>query len=176
MFAFELYDIEPDIVCLGKGLGGGIIPMAGIVARDTYNVALDVSLGHFTHEKNPLGAVAGTAMLEFISKHNILEKVQQDAEFMKDHLNKLKLKYSLIGDIRGVGLLWGVELVRNLTSKEKAIKEAEFVMYDCLKNGLSFKVSQGNVLQLSPPLTITREQLTEALNIIENAIAQASKM
>lgn len=173
MFAFELYDIEPDILCLGKGLGGGIIPMAGIVARDTYNVALDVSLGHFTHEKNPLGSVAGTAMLEYMEQHNILAKVQEDGKFMQEHLNQLKNKYPLIGDVRGVGLLWGVELVKERTTKEKAVKEAELVMYECLKNGLSFKVSQGNVLQLSPPLTITQEQLTEALQILEKALIKA---
>jgi 4-aminobutyrate aminotransferase len=174
MFAFELYDIEPDILCLGKGLGGGIMPMAGIVARDIHNVALDVSLGHFTHEKSPLGCVAGIAMLEYMEKHNILKKVQDDSVFIKERLDQLMNTYPLIGDVRGVGLLWGVELVKDRVSKEKAIKEAEIVMYDCLKNGLSFKVSQGNVLQLSPPLTITREQLTEALRILEHAIVKAA--
>ena len=124
MFAFELYDIEPDILCLGKGLGGGIIPMAAIVARDTYNVALDVSLGHFTHEKNPLGSVAGTAMLEYIDQHNILHKVQQDGEFMQAQLDQLKLRYPLIGDVRGVGLLWGVELVKNRDDKRKGDKRS----------------------------------------------------
>jgi 4-aminobutyrate aminotransferase len=94
--------------------------------------------------------------------------------FMAEELNKMKGKFPLIGDIRGVGLLWGIELVTNRDTKEKAVKEAEIVMYECLKNGLSFKVSQGNVLQLSPPLIISREQLTEALQIVEHAIETAS--
>ncbi|KQS24735.1 aspartate aminotransferase family protein [Dyadobacter sp. Leaf189] len=174
MFAFEHYGIEPDIVCLGKGLGGGIMPMAGIVARDSYNVAQSVSLGHFTHEKSPLGSVAALAMLEYIEQHAILEKVKEDEQFMSTALAKMKDRYPLIGDVRGMGLLWGIELVTDRVTKEKAVKEAELVMYECLKNGLSFKVSQGNVLQLSPPLIITREQLTEALQIIENALITAS--
>jgi 4-aminobutyrate aminotransferase len=174
MFAFEHYPIEPDIICLGKGLGGGIMPMAAIVARDDYNVAQSVSLGHFTHEKSPLGSVAALAMLEYIEQNHILQKVQEDALFMAEELNKMKGKFPLIGDIRGVGLLWGIELVTNRDTKEKAVKEAEIVMYECLKNGLSFKVSQGNVLQLSPPLIISREQLTEALQIVEHAIETAS--
>lgn len=176
MFAFEHYDIEPDIICLGKGLGGGVMPMAAIVAREKYNVAKSISLGHFTHEKSPLGCVAALAMLEFIEQNHILEKVQQDALFMREEIKKLELKYPLIGDVRGVGLLWGIELVKDKQTKEKAVKEAEVVMYECLKNGMSFKVSQGNVLQLSPPLTITREELTEALQIVANALEVASSI
>lgn len=173
MFAFEHYDIEPDIVCLGKGLGAGIMPIAAMVTRDAYNVAADVSLGHYTHEKSPLGSVAAYAMLEFIERENILEKVKADAHFVKEQLNILRDRHTLIGDIRGIGLLWGIELVKNQDTKEKAIDEAEMVLYECLKNGLSFKVSQGNVLQLSPPLTITRQQLKEAIAIVDAAIAKA---
>lgn len=174
MFAFEHYGFEPDIVCLGKGLGGGVMPMAAIVARDSYNVAQNISLGHFTHEKSPLGSVAALAMLDFIEQNDLLAKVNADAEFMRVELGKLKDKYPLIGEVRGIGLLWGVELVRDRETKEKAVQEAETVMYECLKNGLSFKVSQGNVVQLSPPLIITREQLTAALQILEKAIETAS--
>jgi 4-aminobutyrate aminotransferase len=174
MFAFELYGIEPDIICLGKGMGGGVIPMAGIVARESYNIAQSVSLGHFTHEKSPLGSVAALAMLEYIEQHNILEKVQDDARFMEYELGILKDKFPLIGDVRGVGLLWGIELVKDRDTREKAVREAEIVMYECLKNGLSFKVSQGNVLQLSPPLIISRNELTAALGILENALEKAS--
>lgn len=174
MFAFEHYGIEPDILCLGKGLGAGVIPMAAIVARESYNIAQSISLGHFTHEKNPLGSVAALAMLECIENEHILEKVQADELFMAQELGNLKSKYDLIGDIRGIGLLWGIELVTDRATKEKAVEQAEFIMYECLKNGLSFKVSQGNVLQLSPPLIITRDQLRDALNILESALEKVS--
>ncbi len=174
MFAYEHYDIEPDIVCLGKGLGAGIIPIAAIVARDDFNIADDVALGHYTHEKGTLGSAAALAMLQFIEDNNLLAKVKEDEQFMRDQLTILKDKYSLIGDIRGIGLLWGIELVKDRDTKEKAIKESEAVMYECLNRGLSFKVSAGNVLQLSPPVIITREQLKEALAIVEGAIASVS--
>jgi len=170
MFAFEHYDIEPDIVCLGKGLGAGVIPMAAIVARESFNVATDVSLGHFTFEKNPLGCVAALAMLEYIEQNNLLTKVGDDAIFMREHLGRMMEKIPLIGDVRGIGLLWGIELVKDRDTKEKAIDEAEQVMYECLRNGLSFKVSQGNVIQLSPPLIIDRSQLSEALAILGEAL------
>lgn len=73
-----------------------------------------------------------------------------------------------------MGLLWGVELVKDGKTKEKAIEEAEKVMYECLKRGLSFKVSAGNVLQLSPALTISRKELNKALNILDESLAAIS--
>lgn len=174
MFAYEHYGIEPDIVCLGKGLGAGIIPIAAIIARDDFNIGDDIALGHYTHEKGTLGSAAALAMLQYIEENNLLQKVKEDEAFMQEQLMILKDKYPLIGDIRGIGLLWGIELVKNRDTKEKAIQEAEAVMYECLKRGMSFKVSAGNVLQLSPPIIITREQLKEALAIVEAAIASVS--
>lgn len=174
MFAFEHYGIEPDIVCLGKGLGAGVIPMAAMVTRDRFNVANDVSLGHFTFEKNPLGSVAAMAMLSYIEDNHLLKKVADDERWMRERLEAMKKQFALVGDIRGIGLLWGVELVKDRATREKAVSEAEQVMYQCLRDGLSFKVSQGNVIQLSPPLTISREELGRALNILANAIRMVS--
>lgn len=169
MFAFEHYDIEPDIVCLGKGLGAGVIPIAAIVTRDNYNIAADISLGHYTHEKSPLGSAAGLAMIQYIEQQDLLIKVVEDEFYVKEKLLELKEQFQLIGDIRGIGLLWGIELVKDRTTKEKAIEEAELIMYECLKNGLSFKISQGNVLQLCPPLIISRVELDAAFEILTKA-------
>ena len=166
MFAFENFGIEPDILCLGKGLGGGIIPFAAIVTRDSYNVAQDVSLGHYTHEKNPLGSVAALATITYIEDHELLKKVEENGSYMLDRLNRLKEQFPMIGDVRGLGFLWGIELVKDRLTKERATEEAEKIMYECMRNGLSFKVSQGNVLQLSPALTISREELQTALSIL----------
>jgi 4-aminobutyrate aminotransferase len=166
MFAFENYEIEPDILCLGKGLGGGVIPFAAMVARDRFNIASDVSLGHYTHEKNPLGSVAASATITYIEENDILSKVISDGLWMHTQLHKLKERFPLIGDVRGIGLLWGVELVTDQLTKEKANSEAEKIMYFCMQKGLSFKVSQGNVLQLSPALTISRDELESAIAIL----------
>ncbi|MCM4172699.1 aspartate aminotransferase family protein [Arenibacter sp. TNZ] len=171
MFVFEHYEIEPDILCIGKGLGGGIFPQAAIITRDGYNKFGDISLGHYTHEKSPLGAVAALGTISFLENEKILDKVKADEKYLKTSLTALKLKYLLIGDVRGMGLLWGVELVKDKKTKEKAIEEAEVVMYECLKRGLSFKVSAGNVLQLSPALTISRKELDSALNILDESLA-----
>ncbi|WP_063337453.1 MULTISPECIES: aspartate aminotransferase family protein [unclassified Marinomonas] len=171
-FSHQYYDIEPDILCIGKGLGAGVVPFAAMLTRDEYNTAEQVSLGHYTHEKSPIGCAAALAMIEVIERDNLLEKTRQDHEFVKARLAALAARFPIIGDVRGVGMLWGIELVTDPIKKTRALVQAEQVMYRCLALGLSFKVSQGNVLQLSPPLIITRSELSEALAILEQALSE----
>ncbi|EGR1425488.1 aspartate aminotransferase family protein [Vibrio vulnificus] len=174
-FTYQAYDIEPDMLCIGKGLGGGLVPIAAMVAKDKYNTAEQISMGHYTHEKSPIGCAAALATMEAIEQDGLLDKTKADSQFMREKLLEMKAKYPVIGDVRGIGMLWGIELVTDHESKARAYDEAEAVLYQCLNNGVSFKVSQGNVIQLSPPLIITREQLTEALAIFEEAIAKVCK-
>ncbi|HCH2840873.1 TPA: aspartate aminotransferase family protein [Vibrio parahaemolyticus] len=171
-FTYQAYDIEPDMLCIGKGLGGGLVPIAAMVTKDKYNTAEQISMGHYTHEKSPIGCAAALATMEAIEQDGLLDKAKADSQFMREKLLEMKAKYPVIGDVRGIGMLWGIELVIDHESKARAYDEAEAVLYQCLNNGVSFKVSQGNVIQLSPPLIITREQLTEALAIFEEAIAK----
>ncbi|HHF2957472.1 TPA: aspartate aminotransferase family protein [Vibrio diabolicus] len=174
-FTYQAYDIEPDMLCIGKGLGGGLVPIAAMVTKDKYNTAEQISMGHYTHEKSPIGCAAALATMEAIEQEGLLDKAKSDSQFMRKKLLEMKAKYPVIGDVRGTGMLWGIELVTDHESKARAYDEAEAVLYQCLNNGVSFKVSQGNVIQLSPPLIITREQLTEALVIFEEAIAKVCK-
>ncbi|MCA3882078.1 aspartate aminotransferase family protein [Vibrio vulnificus] len=174
-FTYQAYDIEPDILCIGKGLGGGLVPIAAMVTKDKYNTAEQISMGHYTHEKSPIGCAAALATMEAIEQEGLLDKAKADSQFMREKLLEMKAKYPVIGDVRGIGMLWGIELVTDHESKARAYDEAEAVLYQCLNNGVSFKVSQGNVIQLSPPLIITLEQLTEALAIFEEAIANVCK-
>ncbi|EIY8039993.1 aspartate aminotransferase family protein [Vibrio vulnificus] len=174
-FTYQAYDIEPDMLCIGKGLGGGLVPIAAMVTKDKYNTAEQISMGHYTHEKSPIGCAAALATMEAIEQDGLLDKVKADSQFMREKLLEMKAKYPVIGDVRGIGMLWGIELVTDHESKARAYDEAEAVLYQCLNNGVSFKVSQGNVIQLSPPLIITREQLTEALATFEEAIGKVCK-
>ncbi|EGR0670244.1 aspartate aminotransferase family protein [Vibrio vulnificus] len=174
-FTYQAYDIEPDMLCIGKGLGGGLVPIAAMVTKDKYNTAEQISMGHYTHEKSPIGCAAALATMEAIEQDGLLDKVKADSQFMREKLLEMKAKYPVIGDVRGIGMLWGIELVTDHESKARAYDEAEAVLYQCLNNGVSFKISQGNVIQLSPPLIITLEQLTEALAIFEEAIDKVCK-
>jgi 4-aminobutyrate aminotransferase len=171
-FAFEHYGIVPDMVTIGKGLGGGVFPIAAVIARKDLNVAKEHSIGHFTHEKSPVGSAAALATLRYIADHHILQYVTDLELFVREQLNELFLRYPMIGDVRGKGLLWGIELVKNRDTKVKASAEAEKIMYFCLEQGLNFKVSQGNVLTLSPALVITKQQLSDAFSILDTAFSK----
>ncbi|MDO6708743.1 aspartate aminotransferase family protein [Photobacterium sp. 1_MG-2023] len=175
-FTHQAFGIEPDILCIGKGLGGGVVPMAAMLTKDKHNQATQISLGHYTHEKSPIGCAAALATIQVIEQQNLLQKVRDDATYIADRLQVMKAKYPLIGDVRGIGLLWGIELVEDRVTKSRAFAAAEKVMYRCLELGMSFKVSQGNVLQLSPPLIISREALVQALDWVEQAIAEERQL
>lgn len=84
----------------------------------------------------------------------------------------MREKFSAIGDVRLVGALLGIELIKDPATREKAVDEAEKILYFCLEQGLSFKISQGNVLTLAPPLIITEEELHHAMDIVEQAIGK----
>ncbi|OGC00505.1 MAG: aspartate aminotransferase family protein, partial [candidate division NC10 bacterium RIFCSPLOWO2_12_FULL_66_18] len=171
MFACEHFGVVPDILVLGKGLGGGVLPMAAIVARPALDVMADRALGHYTHEKNPVCCAAALATIECIEKDGLVERARTLGERALARMREMMSRHPLIGDVRGLGLLLAIELVRDRVTKEPATDEAEMVMYRALERGLSFKVTAGNVLSLIPPLTITWEELDHALDIIEECIA-----
>jgi 4-aminobutyrate aminotransferase len=170
LFACEHYDIVPDMLVLGKGLGGGVFPLAALVAREGLNVAADKALGHYTHEKNPLACAAGLATLQIIQEEKLVERAQALGNYALERLRELAKRHPLIGDVRGLGLLMGVELLRERKTLERATDEAERVMYGALSRGLNFKVTMGNILTLTPPLTIAQAELDQAFAILEDCI------
>jgi len=159
LFAFEQYGIVPDIVVIGKGLGGAVFPMAAVIAREGLNIAADRALGHYTHEKSSLGCAAALATLEVIEDEQLLPKTRALGAWACAQLKDMQARQPMIADIRQVGLLLGIELFNK--------KIAEDVLYRCLSRGVSFKVGQGNVLVLCPPLIIEQHELQQALQIIE---------
>jgi 4-aminobutyrate aminotransferase len=171
LFAFENFGIVPDIVTLGKGLGGGVVPFSAVLTDKRFDSFPEKSVGHFTHEKSPLGTSAAMATLEFIEKENLLLRVSDMEEYMRGRLMHMKEKFECIGDIRGIGLLWGIDVVKDKTSIEPDSQFTEKVMYDCLTKGLSFKVGGGNTILLSPPLVIEKKQIDQALDILESAFS-----
>ena len=175
MFTCEHYRIVPDMVVIGKALGGGIMPLAALIAREHLNVAADRAIGHYTHEKSPVACAAALATLEFIESENLLEHVRKMSEFALAELGQMMKRHRVIGDVRGLGLILGVELVRNRETMERDSETADRVMYEALKRGLSFKVAMGNVLLLAPALTITKDEMTRALSIIEESIASVTR-
>lgn len=172
MFTFENFGVTPDIVVLGKGLGGGIMPFAGIIAREELDVAANRALGHYTHEKSPVASAAALATINYIEKNNIVNHARKLGQYALNRLNEMKQHHPLIGDVRGLGLFLGIELVKDQKTRERATDEAETVMYESLTKGLSFKLTMGNIITLTPALTITKDEMDQALAIIEESINQ----
>ena len=175
MFTFENFGITPDIVVLGKGLGGGVFPLAGIIARDKWDIAAERALGHYTHEKNPVACAAALATIEYIEKYNLVDHARKLGQYSLKRLNKMMQSHPLIGDVRGLGLFLGIELVKDRNNRERAGEEAETVMYNALTKGVSFKLTMGNIITLTPALTITKEEMDSALQIIEACITGVEK-
>ena len=172
MFTFENFGVRPDIVIIGKGLGGGIFPMAAVIAREKLDVAAHRALGHYTHEKSPVGCAAALAAIDYIEKHDLVQHARELGRHSLERLQAMKDRHALIGDVRGLGLFLGIELVKDRQTRERANDEAEAVMYAALSKGLSFKLTMGNIITLTPALIITQEEMDRALDIVEECIAE----
>lgn len=174
MFACEAVGVTPDVLVIGKGLGGVVVPMAAVLAREDLDLFGDRAIGHYTHEKSPLGAAAALATIECIEADGLVERSRDLGAHAMRRLLAMKAHQPLIGDVRGMALLIGVELVKDRHTREPAPDAAEAVMYEAMARGLSFKVSAGNVLTLMPPLVITQSQLDKALDIIGECLTAVS--
>jgi 4-aminobutyrate aminotransferase len=174
MFTCEHFDVTPDILVLGKGLGGGIMPLAALIAREGLDVAADRALGHYTHEKSPVACAAALATIRTIEEQGLVENARRLGERAVAQLRAMMSRHRLIGDVRGLGLLIGVELVTDRQTKARATVEAEEVMYRALAKGLSFKLTMGNILTLTPPLIIKEEEMDRAVAIVDECLTEVS--
>lgn len=173
LFAIEHYGIEPDMLVLGKGLGGASMPLAALLARAEFDVAQHISLGHYTHEKNPVACAAAVAVLDTLVDEQLLFKSTQKGLKLKQLLTDGTRCLPSVREVRGLGLLIGIEM--QSIPNRSASDMAEAVLYRCLSNGLSFKVGQGSVLVLSPPLNVSDEDMLWAAQCVVNAIQAESK-
>jgi 4-aminobutyrate aminotransferase len=174
MFACEHEGVVPDILVLGKALGGGILPIAAVIAKPALDIAGALAIGHYTHEKNPVTCRAALTTIEIIEDEGLVERSRALGAHAVARLEEMKQRHPIIGDVRGRGLLMGIELVTDRASKAKASDAADAVLYRALDKGLSFKTTMGNVLTLSPPLTIAEAELDKALDIVEACIGEVA--
>lgn len=174
-FACEHEGVTPDILVLGKALGGGALPIAAVLAHRELDVCTDVAYGHYTHEKNPLTARAALTTLCIIEEEHLVENAAQIGEYSLQKLRELQRSHPLIGDVRGRGCLMGLELVLDRNTREPANDAADAVLYAALRRGLSFKITMGNILTLAPPLVVSRDHMDHALAILDEALGEVEK-
>jgi len=173
LFASEHF-VTPDVLVLGKTLGGGLMPFAGIVTNEQYNVLQHRSIGHFTHEKNPLCCTAGLATINYIAEHKLVENAAAMGNLLKEGLRELQREFEIIGNVAGEGLHLGIDLVTDRKTKERATEAAERAMYFCLNEGLAFKIIEGNIITLRPSLVITKDDVDFLIETLRKAFRSLS--
>jgi 4-aminobutyrate aminotransferase len=172
LFTSEHQGVRPDITVLGKSLGGGMLPLAAVIADASFDIAPELSLGHYTHEKNPLTTRAGLTTLAIIEDEGLVERSRELGARTMDRLHEMAARLPAVGRARGAGLLIGVELVEG-EDRRPAPRLAERAMWHALGLGLNLKAA-GSSLVLNPPLVISDAEMEAALGIVERAIRTAS--
>jgi len=172
-FAIENWDIEPDIICLAKSLAAGL-PLSAVIAKKEITDSLPGGCIGGTYVGNPVACRAALEVINIIEEENLLDRALKIGEKLKERFLKMKNKYTLIGEIRGIGAMRAIELVKDRKTREAATQETAQIVQECIKNGV-FIATAGinkNLLRMLVSLEITDEQLDEALDVLERAIAK----
>jgi 4-aminobutyrate aminotransferase / (S)-3-amino-2-methylpropionate transaminase / 5-aminovalerate transaminase len=164
--------VVPDIMTVGKGMGGGF-PLAAVISSDTLTQAKpwsNPSAASSSYGGNPLAAAAGLASLEIILKQDLVKNAERVGKVMLGRLEALKEKYRCVGDVRGRGLMLGIELVRDRTTKEPLAKTVTQALYqECLRRGL-VAMTYAPSVRINPPLTIREDTALAGLTILDEAL------
>lgn len=189
MLAMEQYDVIPDIVALGKGMGAGYAPIAAALASEKVIEPIlagsKVVMSGHTLSANPQSCAISLAVLEYLEKNKIVSEVESKGDYLKNMLQKLKNQYSFIGDIRGKGLLLGIEFVENAATKAPFPREAQVTqkMISLAKDkglliypaGAGIDGVNGDSIIISPPLTITNTEIDELVSLLQAAFEAFAK-
>lgn len=174
-WGFENWDVVPDIVTMAKGIGNGA-PLAAVTTRMEIAKSLAQRTHFNTYGGNPVSMAAGLAVLDVIEEEGIQENARVLGARLKAGLQAIQRRQPLVGDVRGLGLMLGVELVRDRATKEPAKEETLDVLEVAREMGALIGKGglDGNVLRIKPPMCLTAEDVDFALDVLEAAIARSS--
>jgi 4-aminobutyrate aminotransferase-like enzyme len=172
MLAIEHYGVEPDILVTAKGIADGF-PLAAFTTRDDIARSFQPGDHMSTFGGNPVSCAAAIASIEFMLEERLSEQSLEKATYLMSRLHRRQRDLPLIGEIRGLGLMIGIELVRD-EKRTPAPAEAEAVREHCLANGALVGVGgvYANVVRIQPPLVISREQIDRAVDVVTSGIEQ----
>jgi 2,2-dialkylglycine decarboxylase (pyruvate) len=176
MFAFEQEEVVPDLITLAKHFGGGVSISSVTTSAEIEEkaVASEFVVTH-SHSNDPLICAAGTASLDVIEGEDVPAKAREIGGHLKERLQALAQQYEMIGDVRGRGLLQGVELVTDRHSKEPARDAGRAVSRYCLEHGLIFSQRRdGSVLRFVPPASTTPDQIDQAMDTVGDALERVA--
>ena len=171
-WAIEHWNVIPDMIASAKAIANGL-PLGAAIMREKY-----MKWGAGSHAStfggNPVSCAASLAVIETIEKEDILNHVRKVGEYLKKRLMEMMENFEIIGDVRGKGLMVGVELVKDRNSKEPAVKEAEEIIKNAWKRGVAIITAGISTLRFSPPLIIDEELIDSALDILEDVIREVT--
>jgi 4-aminobutyrate aminotransferase len=169
-FGFEHFNVVPDAISFGKPIASGI-PLSGVIARKEILDA-GVATHLFTAGGSPIAAAAALATIDVVINEGLMENAEKVGNYLKSKLMELKGKYEIVGDVRGKGLVLGVELVKDRETKKPASEETAKLCFRAFQKGLViFYVGiHSNVLEFTPPLTLTEQEVDEGVAILEEAL------
>jgi len=172
-FAIEHWDVEPDIICSAKGLASGM-PLGAIVANAK---VMDWAGGSHasTFGGNPLSCAAALAVIDTIKEEKLLENAAKQGAYIMKRLEELKARSEIVGDVRGKGLMIGLEIVEDKKSKKPAPEKVKEIMMRSWKRGVAVITCGTSTIRIAPPLVITRELVDSALDIIEDTVKEVEK-
>ena len=184
-FGCDNWDVVPDIITTAKGINSGYVPLGAMTVRDgVYDAIKDrFFAGGLTYSGHPLACAVGVASIETFREEGVVENSAAQGEYLRDTLAQLAEKHPSIGEIRGLGLFWGLELVRNRETREplvpfnaggEAAEPMARMTKACLERGL-YPFVHWNVFAITPPLNITREELDEGLEILDDVLSIADE-
>jgi 4-aminobutyrate aminotransferase len=176
MFGFEHYDVIPDIVCMAKGIANGF-PLSACTTRDEIAASFDAGDHLSTFGGNPVSCAASIANVDYMLNEHLAEKSAADGEYAMKSLNELAHKHDIIGEVRGKGLMIGIELVKNQRTKTPASQEAGKIRDICREKGVLIGHGgvKSNVVRIQPPLVISREQLDTVIDVLDQSLKEVSK-
>lgn len=172
-FALEWENLEPNLLCLGKGIGSGV-PTAALMAESRIMNALEVGEMSSTTGGNPISCAAGLSVIEIMEKEKLIRNSELMGSMMKQRLIQIAEKSKYIGDVRGRGLVIGLEFVEDKKMKTPSADKTKDFISRCVQKGVIFgRVGIfGSVIRVAPPLVITEDEANEALNIIEKVVLE----
>jgi 4-aminobutyrate aminotransferase-like enzyme len=174
MFAIEHYGVVPDIVTMAKGIADGF-PLSAMATRPEIAAAFKPGDHLSTFGGNPVSCAAALANINFMEKENLCGHTTSMGDYAISKFREIQQKNPLIGDVRGLGLMIGIELIKDKILTPAA-SEAEAIRDACLQKGLLVGVGgiEGNVIRFQPPLVITRLQIDQALDIFAKALQEVA--
>jgi taurine--2-oxoglutarate transaminase len=184
-FGCDNWDVVPDIITTAKGINSGYVPLGAMTVRDHVYDAIEdrYFAGGLTYSGHPLACATGVASIEAFREEGVVENAAAMGDYLGEALPRLAQRHPSIGEVRGLGLFWGLELVRNRQTREplvpfnaggEAAEPITRITKACLERGL-YPFVHWNVLAITPPLNITREDLDEGLEILDDVLAIADE-